>query len=231
MKSNVMILAELRNCLQESKLAFEFMSLYKGVPFSCQAALQRVEGNVAEFKVRPPESVLLRRQSSALMLNDQNIEPLKAQVISFDLQSGLIRLDGFSYVDSKFGNRSEARVEPEVILDVEIRLQDHTFSGQLVDISISGAGVMVFGKGVEGFHRGAEVSFQVLLPGGAAKLPARIQSLEQKDDAVRLAVRFLENAPGQHAVTTYVTQRRREIWQEVQQMYNLSVRENLANNE
>ena len=229
MKSNVMILSELRNCLREAKLAFEFINLYKGVPFSCHATLQRVEGEMAEFEVRPPESVLLMRQTNALILNEQNIEPLKARVVSFDIRRGLVQLDGFSYTDTRFGNRTEVHVEPEVLLEVDIIFQGQVFTGQLIDISISGAGVILSGGGVEQLHRGAEVSIHVQLPGGEVTLPARIQSLEQKDGTARLAVRLVENSPGRLAVTTYVTQRRREIYQEVQQMYDLSMKENLAN--
>ena len=142
MLSDRQIYTELTKLLKEDPF-FDFMNMYKGLPLVYEAVLQNVGEKSAKFKVVSPSSVCLDWEPQTTILEDQKTATLTANVIDFDILTGIVELTNFRYGGRHVGNRMIVRVEPRDEIGVEVETDSQVLTGELADISLTGLGVRV----------------------------------------------------------------------------------------
>ncbi len=216
--------------VMETNQELDILNFYKSFPITCKASVEAIERSVVSLKVQPPGSVCLETQEQTVILSRGLPEAVRARIISFDLVSGLLKLDDFFYVDSHFGERMIARVQPDEVISVGIEWEDNTLTGQLADVSLSGVGVFTPGKYDSGEtpERGQVVQLSLPLPEGLITLPGKILNIsEAPDGRTRLSIGFTRNAQEIAVVMRYIKDRRIEILDEIERKYEQSYREKL----
>ena len=178
------------------------------------------------LKVQPPGSVCLEAQEQTIVLSRGLPQAVRARIIGFDLVTGELRLGDLSYVDSHFGERMIARVQPEETIQVELHLNGDRQVGKLVDVSLSGIGVFVDDPI---FERGQEIQVTLNLREGPVSLPGRVLNITHTpENPSRLSIGFTRNAQEIAVVMRYIKERRTEILTEVERMYERSYQKKIA---
>jgi hypothetical protein len=214
------ILSDMQARLRENRRNFEVLIVYRCVHFLCKATLEGLNGDNMVLTVQPPASVLLVEKRHAIVLGDRLFDPIKASIVSFDLITGRLELQGYTYAGHIIGSRHENRVEPESPMKVEIETEGGGLKAELADLSLNGAGILVPALRPGALlKRGQNLLLQLNLPEGNFKIPAMVRGSEQKADSCRVAVEFTQNVPGKTLIFRYITRRLAEIQQEVQNLY------------
>jgi len=113
-----------------------------------------------------------------------------------------------------------ARVQPEDTLEVTLEASGQQHTGQLVDVSLSGVGVVVPGFNPQ---RGLLVQLTLLLPEEKITLPGKILNVsEAPENMNRLSIGFTRNAQEIAVIMRYIKDRRSEILAEIERMYERS---------
>jgi hypothetical protein len=219
------IIADLQYVMETSQ-ELDILNFHKSFPITCKARVETIERDVVVLKVDPPGSVCLEAQDQTIVLSRGLPEAVRAQIASFDLVNGVLKLNDFSYVGSHFGDRMIARVQPDDTLGVEIEVGEEKYSGTLVDVSLSGVGVTV--QQLE-LQRGQLLQLTLSLPEGKVSLPGKIlNSTEVSDGTSRLSIGFTRNAQEIAVIMRYIKDRRIEILSEIEHMYERSYRTKLS---
>ncbi len=220
MQSSNLITSDLRMCLVEGNRDFQFLTIYRGVQFVCFAELQAVTEERAYFVVRSGNPILLARDRSAVALSNGLIDPFVIQVASFEMTTGKLEAADMVYAGDTVGNRREHRVaaDPSVMVDVD--WEDQKLRGNLLDLSLSGAGICIPFSGTSvDFRRGKTFWLTLHLPEGGVQLPGTILRYQKRPNCHWFAVEFTGKAPGKVAILHHINRRLSEIRAEVQQMY------------
>jgi hypothetical protein len=208
--------------VMETGQELDVLNFHKSFPITCKASVEKIDQGVVSLRVQPPGSVCLEAQDQTIILSRGLPEAVKAQVVSFDLVSGLLNLSDFTYVGSRFGDRMIARVQPEETVRVEITAGDRQTFGTLVDVSLSGVGLLV---SEANFQRGQTVELTLPLPEGEVNLPGKILNVsEAANQQNRLSIGFTRNAQEIAVVMRYIKDRRSEILNEIERMYERAYR-------
>jgi len=221
---NDRIITDLKDCYFAGMRDFELLNMYRGVPFICKAHLESVPGDTASFKVQPPESALLNVGKQTILLREELGEPIRGKIVSFDIVTGQLVLGDFLFASTMVGNRSEYRVEPHPTLTIELEAGGQKIQGQLIDLSISGAGILIPAPKL-GDHfllsisPGKPVNLHLELPDGHANLSGSVRQSEKKDSQLRLAIVFAQFAANKNLVMRYVTRLQVDIRLEVEELY------------
>lgn len=217
---NQRIVSDLRDCYFENLRDFEFLLMYRGVPFIAKTRLVNVSEQEATFEVQSPEGVLFELGRPAVLLRDELGDPVKCRIVSFDLASRNLVMGEFDYSTEQIGKRAEYRVEPLPPLEAIILAAGKEIPGFLVDLSPSGAGVVVavYDAG-EHCPVGAEVVLRMTLSESPVTLPSVVRYTECRGNDLRLALVFAANAPHKNSVMRYVIRQQMEIRAEVEKMY------------
>jgi hypothetical protein len=198
----------------------DFMNIYQGVPLVYKASLERIEGHQAVFKVQSPDSVCLAEEQQTCILDDRMMTGVSARVVSYDILAGTVVLSDFRYIDQGIGERMTVRVQPKEPVEVEIHCDEEKIPGELVDISMNGAGVRTEVSDKYSIlldDKDAQIKLRLLEK--ALELPGVIQNPTQGVDHLRFAVLFAAEASDTSTVSRYIAQRRAEIRQEIKMRY------------
>lgn len=219
------IIADLQYVMETSQ-ELDILNFHKSFPITCKARVETIERDTAVLQVEPPGSVCLESQEQTIVLSRGLPEAVRARVVSFDLVTGILKLSDFSYVGSHFGDRMIARVQPEDPISVELEIDEEKFIGSLVDVSLSGVGVFV---PAGSFSRGQLLQLTLPLPEGKVTLPGKIlNATETPNQQIRLSIGFTRNAQEIAVVMRYIKDRRIEILNEIEHMYERSYRSKLT---
>ena len=221
MESTNPIISDLKMCLLEGNRKFEFLSIYRGVQFICQAELESVLEDRAFFTVRAdPTVVLLDREKTTIVLSSGLLDPFIIRVAAFDFSTGKLEACDMVYTGDIVGNRHEHRVEADPSVMVEMVVDGQEIQGNLTDLSLSGAGIRVpLGQDCANFRRGKMVFLHLHLPEGDVQLQATALRSRKTFTGQWLAMVFTGNAPGKAAILRHVNRRLAEVRQEVQKLY------------
>jgi hypothetical protein len=224
MQDTNLIASDLRMCLIEGKRKFDFLNIYRGVQFITQATLESVLDEQAVFKVESPAGVLIARDRTSIVLSNGLMDPFMLRVASFDLASGRLEVTDMAYSGDTVGNRHEHRLEVEPALPVEVELTSEILRAELIDISLSGAGLHLPMTVSEGeLHHGRKAWLTLHLP----EVPVRIQGeflrFRKIFSHYWLAVKFTGPNGGKGAILRFINQSLGEIRSEVQQMYTAAI--------
>jgi hypothetical protein len=213
--------------VRETSQELDILNFYKSFPITCKARVEAIERDTVLLQVQPPGSVCLEAQEDTIVLSRGLPEAVRARIVDFDLITGSLRLSDFTYVGSHFGERMIARVQPEETIEIEIEAADRHMSGTLVDLSLSGVGVYTEESG---FQRGQLLLLTLPLPEGKVTMPGKVLNVTPapESDLTRLSIGFTRNAQEIAVVMRYIKERRTEILNEVENMYERSYRARLA---
>jgi hypothetical protein len=216
MASNPQIISDLR-VIQETGHNLELLTTYKGVPFICRAKIEDIEEDLVRIKAQDPAMVCLEDDKKPRVLGSDYFEPSTAQVISFDILSGTVELQNFSYVGTKLGERMIVRVEPRDPIPVKFTIGSQEISGKLADLSISGLGVRIANATYSPTLKpGTNVEISMTLPSGEISMPGTVLSALKLADHYRLSIRFGQNGSQKTDIFRYLVDRRAEIEEELQ---------------
>jgi len=215
------ILADLGYVLETNR-EVDLLHFYKSFPIICKARLLGLEGGKVQVSTQPPGSVCLARERTTTILSNRLLEAVKAEIVSFDIKTGIANLADFEYVGSRLGERMVARVEPRTAYEVRLEKEGLTLRGKLADISISGLGVFIQSPNVK---KGELFTAHMALPEGEVTLQAKVLEVSPTPEFFRLAMKFTMNVLDIGVVMRYIRHRRAEIFSEVQDLYNQALSE------
>jgi hypothetical protein len=205
--------------VMETGQELDILNFYKSFPITCRARVEKIENNQITLLVQPPGSVCLEEQEHTIVLSRGLPEAVRAKIVEFDLVNGRLQLDELGYVGSRFGERMIARVQPENPLQIEVEAGEQKFSGELVDVSLSGVGVHIKAPG---FQKGQLIHVTLPLPEGRVTLPGKILNAVDSEGKYRLSIGFTRNAQEIAIIMRYIKDRRAEILAEIERMYERS---------
>ncbi len=211
--------------MMDSSQELEILNFYQSFPITSKASIRTLDRGTATLYVQPPGSVCLTAEDQTVMISKDLPDAVRARVISFDILTGMLHVDDFSYAGSHFGERMIARVQPDEEIAVEIEIEEQRYSGKLVDVSLNGIGVYTASDVPQ---RGLEASLTLPFPEGLVTLPGKILNTNQTPEGqTRLSIGFTRKAQEIDIVTHYIKERRSEILAEIEQMYERIYREKL----
>jgi len=209
------ILTDLHYVMETSQ-ELDILNFHKSFPITCKARVESIGSDGVTLKVQPPGSVCLESQEQTIVLSRGLPEAVRARIVSFDLLSGKLKLADFGYVGSHFGERMIARVQPDGEVPVEIEAGDLQSTGELIDVSLSGVGILV---SESNFQRSQLIEITLPLPEGQVSLPGKVLNISESRGKHRLSVGFTRNAQEIAVIMRYIKDRRTEILAEIEQMY------------
>lgn len=225
------IYAELATLLKEDPF-FDLMNMYKGLPLVYEAVLQHVGEESAKFKVVSPSSVCLSWEPQTTILEDQKTGTLTADVVDFDILSGIVELTNFRYGGRQVGNRMIVRVEPRDEIKVNVESDSQKLSGELADISLTGLGVRVKTLGEPGLQIRDKVQVQFSLAEDDLTLQGMVINITPDENGHRLAI-YCGGSETKIPVSVahYIIRRREEIRQGIYQIYTQQLEKAQLENE
>ena len=222
MNTNAQIISDLRHKIGPYKTV-DFLSHWKGVPVMIKGYIQEVRSETIIFRTEPPDSICFAQDECALILHDVFIMGIQGRILAFDPKDGIVEIGEFIYIDRGFGDRSMVRVEPETHLPAVLYLDETSLSCQVVDLSLSGFGLLA--ESTEELKAAKEqtVKLQMRLSDQELEIPGTLVDILSKGDTVRLAMSFTHEVPHHGILAHYITRRRAEIRQEIEAAYQNAV--------
>ncbi len=200
------------------KHEIDLLSMYKGMPVIHKAQVSFVYEEAVHIQPQSFKSICLTLSKHVIALSDWLDEPVNAAVQSVDLVAGTAVLKNFSYVSGHLGDRMSPRVEPREPFDVQLESGGKTFEGSVVDLSISGVGVLVTGEGANRLRARSIVRFSLPLPDETLHLLGVIRHVKRATHGNRLGIAF-EPGTNLRAVFTFINQRRAALLSELELLY------------
>ncbi|MEK7328418.1 MAG: PilZ domain-containing protein [Chloroflexota bacterium] len=197
----------------------ELLNGYKGLPIVTKSSVVRLGDGTATLNVQKRQATCLELEGHTYILCAELEEAASATVIELDKAAGKVDLANFLYAGRKIGERMILRVEPKDPIPVTIRIEGQTISGNLIDISIDGAGIHLSTPAADQLLKrqsAAQVSFQLL--NTRLEFSGTVAYVKAVHDANRLGVDFSEDPHLKAAINQYISQRRAEIMSELDAM-------------
>jgi hypothetical protein len=208
--------------IMESSQELDILNFYQSFPITCKARVVGINRDIVSLTVQPPGSICLENQEKTIILCKGLPEALEAKVISFDLLNGLLMVSELTYVGSHFGERMIARVQPNEPITVDLEYEGQQIQGFLVDVSFNGVGIIVDG---EPCQRGQLIQLGIPLPENRVSLPGKILNISiTADQKSRLSVGFTRNVQEIGVIIRYIKDRRIEIMDEIERLYEHTYR-------
>lgn len=225
MDTNQQIIKDLQNKIGFDQ-TLDFLSTWKGVPVVIKAQpLEFLDKNI-RFRVAPPDSVCLNFEDHILILNDIFIMGIRGKIKNFEPKEGLVEIGEFVYTDRGFGDRELVRVEPGETIEASLTTAEKTLPCQVIDLSLTGFGLVTKSEESQELSKGQSALLRLNLLEQVIEISGTLLAVFSKGDKTRIAMTFSQDTPGHAIVTKYIAQRRAEIRQEIQTVYQQTIGEN-----
>jgi len=223
MSKNLQILTELKS-YTATKNEFDFMNSYKGVPLVYKGVIQEITDNTALFELQPPDSICLTWDDTTHILDDRLMTGIKARVLDFDIQSGKAELGDFVYTDRSFGDRTMVRVEIDDPISVHIQWKKNQIEATIVDISLTGLGIQIDlpKEQIPPSNTPINLKFQMLE--SPIEISGMVVAAFKANGNHRLAIYIEDTSPGYPHMAQFITRRRVDIRQEIQDQYDQAIK-------
>jgi hypothetical protein len=196
------------------------MNTYKGVPFVSKCRIIDIDADWVTVQTKDFSLVCIMKEGRTRLLGSDFFEPASATVASVDLLAETAVLQNFSYLGTKLGERMLVRVEPLEPPATNMAMDGQATLGRMVDISLSGMGVVVpHGEVTPLLKPGVAVHVQTDLPRGAIALDGIVLSAIKRLDNLRLSVRFTPEHDHKAIIFRYLIDRRTEIEADLRQEF------------
>ena len=223
MDTNAQIISDLQNKIGFDK-PVDFISEWKGVPVVVTGQMQEIRENSIVFKVEAPDSICFTKHDKALILYDMFIMGLQGRIMAFDPRKGIAEFGEFIYIDRGYGYRSTVRVEPDSPIPGSLVVEDVAISCLVIDISLNGFGLSIESSTVLELYKGQSVHLVISVLDQEIEIPGTLLNITRKNDLIRLAMLSSPNAPDHAIINRYITQRRADIRQEIQDAYQQAIK-------
>lgn len=215
MISNIQILSDLRLAM-EMRQELELMVTFKGVPVICKAKVTQIDGENVTMVTRDPGLIRIEHEKKISVLGSEFFEPSTAKVVKVDIHSGVVTLNSFSYLGTRLGERMMMRVEPKEPIRVALELENLSFEGDIVDLSLNGIGIRIDQPNYNpSLKPGTTIKTAFDLPNNHIALEGTVLSSVRAGNTYRLSLRFNQNGPQKIAIFRYLIDRRAEIENEL----------------
>jgi hypothetical protein len=213
------ILDELKHLVGEQQ-EVDLMSFYQALPLTYRGVVFDVGTEEVTMIVQPPDSVCLTWDAEVYLLGPEPIDLLRADVVSFDIASGTVKLRNFRYGGPHLGKRMITRVIPSENLKVNVSKDGATFSTVMLDISSQGVGIKLEAD-VDGvsLKKGQQVQVTMHLPNQKVPAVGVVTTVDAAGDEQHISIVFKEEEIDIRPVWQYISHRRMEILQELQEKY------------
>jgi len=219
MISNIQIISDLR-LVMETRQELELMVTFKGVPVICKAKVTEIDGEIVSMVTKDPGLIRIEHEKKVSVLGSEFFEPSIAKVIDVDIRTGILRVNNFSYLGTRLGERMMMRAEPKQPIQVLIESENLSFNGTLADLSLNGIGLRldqaVYNPSLK---PGTTIRATFDLPNGQAVVDGTVLSSVKSGNSYRLSVRFTESGPQKILIFRYLIDRRGEIEKELKAEY------------
>lgn len=220
MSSTNLILTDFQALLLESQRNFSLMTLYKGVPVNTPAVLQRIDGDIVWFKVRPPGLAFAQPGSRLLVLSNGFLEPVDGQVVRWDHETANIGLSQFVFAGGKYASRHELRVEPQETFCITLMDGSKIHRVEGLDISLHGLGLRLNQEQCPPeLMPGKELAIEIEFPEQTLTLQGKILKTVKIEEGWRFSVEFTCSADEKSKILHYIMHRRDEIFSELHQLH------------
>jgi hypothetical protein len=220
------MLAHSENALQAVKsLAFQRIPI---AVTACHKGLF-LEEKVAPLKVGPdfiifqaPKKPICQVLQNRVILHSQVLpETVRTDLLALDTENSALSLTNFAYTGTYWHDRREQRVEPSVPVKAEITIQDKIFQANLNNLSLHGAGLLVYfgDEDHDSFRPGlpVEVSFQ-LGTQGDFHISGVIASIRQMDCSLgQMGLQLHPSLSQTSWLENYISERKMEILAELEE--------------
>lgn len=222
MNKHQQILSELKSYVS-LKSEFDFMNIYKGVPLVYKGELQHIIDDAAVFVFQSPDSICLTWSETTHIIDNRLLSGIKARVLDFDVQSGLATLGDFDYAERSFGDRIMVRVGTQEPIPTQVKWEKNLFDGAIVDVSLTGFGIQLDLPKEQIPTKNSRVNLKFQILEREIEIPAKVKAIFEDDDCYRLATYFEDTNPGYATIAQYITRRRVDLRQEIQDKYDLAM--------
>ena len=213
------ILSELKHLLEQQE-EVDLMSFYQGLPLTYRGVIYDVGMEEVSLIVQPPDSVCLTWDSLVYLLGPEPIDLLRADVVSFDMVSGMFKLIIFRSGGPNLGKRMITRVIPSEELKVDINTDELAFSTVMLDISSQGVGINLQAEAENAaLKKGQQVHVTMHLPGKRVPAQGAVTAVVAAGDEQHISIVYKEEKMDIRPVWQYISRRRMEILQELQEKY------------
>jgi hypothetical protein len=210
------------------------INAYRGIPVAYSARVISVgEGN-AILGINEYQAVCLALEGKTHIQHPELPEILRARAVAVDVPLKEATLTEFVKSGSSLGNRLYTRVQPKEPIDAEIKIGRYLLPCQLVDISLSGVGVITLGTytyGKLGARKGTKVTLYFSLPPThmPVQLMGQVTSIADtfNPDQHRLGCKTFPDSSADLLLLEYVALRRDELMRELSMVYATMRREQL----
>lgn len=229
MNLNERIVNELYHVMHRGE-KITLLNFYKGFPVTCKALIADIRESSIVLKAEPPGSVCLQPNGMTWVLSNEPLEAIRGKVAAFDICSGRVELHELTYIDTHLGKRMSTRVAPSGPLTVRIHGEGLEAKEKLADISIDGIGVYATTSEGNTLQLDDSIQLTIELPLGEITLPGKIRNISPAGDMIRLSIAFTENVPEKSVILRYIADRRMELGEEIQALYERTYREQCRKN-
>ena len=219
-------------CLQECERTdqpVKLINAYRGIPITYPVRVLSVGGGMVDLGVNDYQAICLARDKKTYLQYPGKPEVLSARVIFVDIANQEARLTEFTKATGSMGKRLCTRVQPIAPINAEIRLEQHLLACQLVDISLTGAGIVLQEtnlKELSHIHKGARLQLHFTLPPLHAPVQLAGQVTSVGDPGGRhLGCQIFPKGNMDRLLLEYVALRRDELMRELSLMYTTLRRE------
>jgi hypothetical protein len=213
------------------------INAYRGIPVAYSSRVIVVGAGNAVVGINEYQAVCLALDGKTYIQHPELPEILRARAVAVNIPMKEATLTEFVKAGTSLGNRLYTRVQPKEPIDAEIKVGRHILSCQLVDVSLSGVGVITLGTytyGDLGAGKGSKVQFYFTLPPThtPVQLMGQITSVAGTQNSMqhRLGCKTFPDNNVDLLLLEYVALRRDELMRELSMVYATMRREQLKTN-
>ena len=209
--------------LGQQDAAIELKKSFRGLVLQQEVRVLEVSPDEAAFLLTDIE-MSAALEGNVFLHSQLFPKPVKAQVKSLDIEKCKLVLSGFVYVDTELNKRQHDRVRPKQSTYVRLHWRGKTQRACIDNISANGIGIFAFKM----FERGMRIR-----PGSNVQLKFQL-SPDHKDMVLKgtvvyinpmdrysttIGIRFFPTARASRLLNEYITPRKQEILEELNQAY------------
>jgi hypothetical protein len=209
--------------LGQQNATLELTKSFKGIVVQEDVSILEINVNEAAFRVTNAETCAAL-EGDVYLHSRLFPTPVMAQIKSLNLNKGMLVLSGFAYIDSEWRKRRHERVQPKHPTYVILHWKGKAARSCIRNISVDGMGLLAYKileKGVR-IQSGSNVKLDFELPidHKYAALKGTIININPMGSfSSAIGIRLFPKAKEARFLEQYVTQRKQEILEELNQVF------------
>ena len=197
----------------------KLLNYYREVPVSFNASISNVMPDRIEMSVHQNQAVVMKHEKQTLIKCEYVPNGLGAQafVALSNIDRCRVILTRFAYAQIKAERRGAVRVEIDFPLEGTFASTKGTFTGNLGDISVTGASLKLPSKPTADTDVAGRFTCQ--LPGGRLEVPARLLKFVDTENGARAIVTLNSDSNVERLISQFIFSIQVEIIRELKEQY------------